>query len=59
MISQNEPVVEVYTREPEGEWRYKVVSGIDGTIRLSNLDMTLALNEIYKQVEFIDLPEYV
>jgi Uma2 family endonuclease len=53
MISQDEPAVEVYTRDSEGDWRYKLVSGLDGSVRLSHLDLTLTLADIYERVEFV------
>ena len=55
MISQTEPVAEVYTRADEGEWHYKAVSGLDSSVHLSHLDLTLALSDIYKRVEFFEL----
>ena len=56
MISQSEPVVETYTRQAEGGWHYEAVSGLDGSVRLSHVDLSLALSDIYKRVEFVEPP---
>ena len=54
MISQNDPVIEIYTRPDEGRWQYEAVSGLDSSVHLSHLDLTLALADIYKRVEFAE-----
>ncbi len=52
LIAQDTPSVAVYTREPGGGWHYDVATGRDGIAVLSYLDLSIALSEIYKRVEF-------
>lgn len=41
MISQDLPLVEVYSREAEGEWHYRVATGFDGVLSLSHLGFSI------------------
>jgi Uma2 family endonuclease len=52
LVSQHEPYVERYTRQPSGEWLIKEAEGLDSSIQLASLGVTLKLSEIYRQVEF-------
>ena len=53
LISQNEPTVELYTRNPEGSsWRYIRVSGLDQEITLSSLAITISLAWLFQNIEF-------
>ena len=52
LVSQHEPHVERYTRQPNGEWLFQEADGLDASIQLTSLGVTLKLSEIYRQVEF-------
>jgi Uma2 family endonuclease len=52
LISQWEPHVERYTRQFNREWHMAEADGLDGSITLASLQLTLKLSEIYRQVEF-------
>jgi Uma2 family endonuclease len=52
LVSQHEPYVERYTRQPGGEWLFEAADGLDSSIQLVSLAVTLKLSEIYRQVEF-------
>ena len=53
LVSQREPRVEVYTREGDGSFRFRVYEG-GGAARLERLDVTLAVDDLYEGV--FDLP---
>ena len=51
LIAQNEAKVEHYFRENSGRWVYTLISGLDKSLELPSIACTLALSEIYEQVE--------
>jgi Uma2 family endonuclease len=50
LVSQDEPRVEVFTREPDGGWHYVVVTGLESVISLSHIDCKVALADVYELV---------
>jgi Uma2 family endonuclease len=52
MVSQNAPLVEVYTRHGDGSWLFRPVHGLDKTVRLGSIGVELSLREIFAGVEF-------
>lgn len=54
LVSQTEPRVELFERGENGHWDYMMVAGLDNMIVVPSLDTTLALSEIYDQVDFSD-----
>ena len=52
LISQSSATVELFTREPAGGWHYQVVTGLDGVLNLSHLDINITLAHIYERVVF-------
>ena len=55
LVSQTEPRVELFERGENGHWDYKTVAGLESTIAIPALEITLALSEIYDQVDFSDV----
>ena len=55
LVSQTEPRVELFERGENGDWIYSMVSGLENAVSLPSLGVTLALSEIYDQVEFGDV----
>jgi Uma2 family endonuclease len=51
LVSQDEPRIEQFLRQPDGRWLYSETSA-QGTIKLTSIDCELALNDIYEKVEF-------
>jgi len=49
IISQSEPHLEVFTRQ-ENQWAFCEASGLDSTIELPGLQITVALSKIYANV---------
>jgi len=52
LIWQSEPIIEIYTRRAEGGWHYRSASGPESNVYLSGIDLTLALADIFKRVDF-------
>ncbi len=51
-ISQEEPLIERYSRQPDGLWLIETVRGLTASVHIASIDCTLALAEIYDRVEF-------
>ena len=52
LIAQDEPGIEIFTRETGGGWHYEAVSGLSSIIRLSHLDLQISLDDLYQRVTF-------
>ena len=52
LVSQKEPHLELFTRQ-KSEWVLREVSGLEATIELPVLKITLALSEIYANVSLV------
>jgi Uma2 family endonuclease len=52
LVSQTEPCVEVFRRQPGGNWLLAESAGLDAACRLESLDCGIALSEIYAGVTF-------
>jgi Uma2 family endonuclease len=52
LIAQDRAKVEIYERVGDGFWRLSEAGGLEGTIALECLEITLSLGEIYDRVEF-------
>jgi Uma2 family endonuclease len=51
IVSQNLPRVETYLRQEDDKWQYSAVTGLDATLQLESIQVTLKLQEIYDGVE--------
>jgi Uma2 family endonuclease len=52
LVSQTEPRLELFTRQPNGEWNLKEAVGLDACLELSSLRITLRLSEVFAKVKF-------
>lgn len=52
LVAQDRPYIEHYMRGEDTTWIYRQAAGLDGTLHLSTLEVTLALSEIYAQIDF-------
>jgi len=52
LILQERPHVEIQERLDDGTWRLRWVSGLDGVISLPQLEIELAMSELYERVDF-------
>ncbi|QQS47650.1 MAG: Uma2 family endonuclease [Acidobacteriota bacterium] len=52
LISQSRPHIELYTRQPDGQWLLSESDDPAASIRLVSIDCSLALSEVYEKVDF-------
>jgi Uma2 family endonuclease len=52
LIAQDSPQVTHYSRQRDGTWLREDVSGLDGLVKLDSIKCSLALRDIYENVEF-------
>lgn len=52
LVSQTEPLVEIFSKGENGHWDYEAVTGLESMIAIPSLEITLALSEVYDQVDF-------
>ena len=57
LVSQTEPRVELFERGENGHWDYSLVAGLENSVTIPSLNVTLALSEVYDQVDFADAAE--
>jgi len=56
LVSQDEARIQVFKRQPSGQWLMTDYSGLDSSCRFESLDCSIPLSEIYQQVNFPDPP---
>ena len=56
LVSQDQVRVDKYTRQPDGIWRFDVLTGRETRIRLESLGCEIALADFYDGVELAPLP---
>ena len=52
LISQNQPAVQQYIRQANGEWKYKATIGLESKVSLELVNTEISLEDIYDLVEF-------
>lgn len=52
LIAQDKPHIEHFVRQKDGLWQFSDVDGLETTLPLPSIDCTLALAEVYEQVDF-------
>jgi Uma2 family endonuclease len=52
LVSQHEPHIEQYIRQPNGDWTLRDVAGLNGGLTLPSLGITVAMSEVYANVTF-------
>ena len=52
LVSQSQPLVEHFTRQPDGSWSYHVYQGLEHNCPIASIDCTLRLSEAYDRVVF-------
>ncbi|CRI65180.1 conserved hypothetical protein [Thiocapsa sp. KS1] len=52
LVSQHRPLVEVFTRQPDGRWILSETEGLDAEVAFASLGCRVAMREIYDKVDF-------
>lgn len=50
LIAQDEAKVQHYLRDTSGKWIYTLIAGLDKTLELPSIGCTLALADVYEQI---------
>lgn len=56
LVSQKEPHVELFVRQENNQWLLREAVGLEAKIELPTLEITVALSEIFANVEFVPVP---
>jgi Uma2 family endonuclease len=56
LVSQKEPRIEQFLRQPEGRWLLNVAAGLDASLELPSLRISLSLAEVFAKVNFVPGP---
>lgn len=54
LVSQDRPLVERFTRQPDGVWLFTESAGLDAVMPIELIQCWLPLAEVYDRVEFAD-----
>jgi Uma2 family endonuclease len=54
LVSQSEPRVEIFRRQPSGSWLLSEFTALDSAANFDSLDCKIPLAEIYHQVAFVE-----
>ena len=52
LVSQSEPRVEIFRRQPSGDWLLSESAGMEATCRFDSVNCAIALKDIYDKVTF-------
>lgn len=52
LVAQHRPHITHFVRNDEGGWNYSEVNGLDGSLYLPSVKITLKLSDVYQDVEF-------
>lgn len=55
VVSQSQPIVEVYYRENENVWQFRTVVGLENTISLQSISGEILMKEVYYNVKDLKL----
>ena len=52
LVAQNEPRIEHFRRQTDGQWLYSVADGLDAKVEIATIGCVLHLAEVYERVAF-------
>jgi Uma2 family endonuclease len=58
LVSQHKPLVEQYVRQDNGPWLLQEAAGLESTLSLPSVGITIALAEVYANVRFVPAPPH-
>ena len=56
LVSQTEPRIEQFARQPDGRWLLTEASGLESKIEVPSLGIPIALGEVFANVPFVPMP---
>ena len=51
-ILQYTPHIELFERQNDGSWRFREVHGLEASLKVEAIGVTLSLGELYDRIEF-------
>jgi Uma2 family endonuclease len=52
LVSQDRPQIEHFTRQADGTWSYRLITGLEASLAIASIKCTLKLAEVYERVAF-------
>jgi len=52
LVSQNAPLVEHFTKQPDGSWILREYHGLEASLTVESINAALNLSDIYDRIEF-------
>lgn len=52
LVSQASPIIEHYSRQSDGSWKYRVYSGLAASFSITSIKCKLKLAEVYERIAF-------
>jgi Uma2 family endonuclease len=56
LVSQDEPVIERFVRQPDGTWVLTVMAGLTGEVAFASVPVRVAMADVYNGVDFPPAP---
>src|SRR5205823_12985658 len=53
LVSQQEPRIEQFTRQPDGRWILNEAVGLNATLALSSVRLSISLGEVFANVKLV------
>ena len=57
LVAQNQPRIEHYLRQAGGKWALTDAVGLNATVELPSIELTLSLADVYRKVSFDEIDE--
>ena len=54
LVAQDQPRIEHFRRQPDGQWLYSAADGLDSQVTIANIGCVLQLAEVYERVAFAE-----
>jgi Uma2 family endonuclease len=56
LVSQTEPRIEQFIRQPDGRWLLNEAAGLEASLELPSLRVSISLAEVFAKVNFVPVP---
>jgi Uma2 family endonuclease len=54
LVAQDQPRIEHFRRQTDGQWLYSVADGLDAQVEIATIGCVLHLAEVYERVAFVE-----
>ena len=56
LVSQAEPLLELFSRQADGRWILSEARGLDATLHIETLGCSIRLEDVYRRVRLLSAP---